>query len=97
MGRQLRVPGTEDKVPAAVKAAGEAYVTEAAKEAKQKKKVNESKEVLLAAMEKHDVEQFRDDEASPPVIISRTERHGIRVTKLKQTEQEPDGDEPADA
>lgn len=86
--RQTEVPGTEQKIPAAVKAAGEAYVSEAAKQAKHKKKTDEAKAVLLAAMEKHDVESYRDDAASPPLIISRTERHGIKVTKLKRQQDE---------
>jgi hypothetical protein len=93
--RQQTIPGTESKIPAAVRAAGDAYVNEAAKTAKAKHKADEAKAVLLAAMEKHEVTTFRDDEADPPVIISRTERHGIKVTKLKKA-QETDGSENGD-
>lgn len=90
--RQQTIPGTEAKVPAAVRAAGDAYVNEAEKTAKAKSKSDEAKAVLLAAMEKHKVTEFRDDEAVPPVIICRTERLGIKVTKLKRsTEESGDG------
>lgn len=94
--KQTRIPGTEDKTPTAVKAAGEAYVTEAAKQSKQQRKTKEAKEVLIAAMEKHEVESFRDDEANPPVIVSLTERQGIKVTKLKRGENEEGHDSEAD-
>jgi hypothetical protein len=93
MTRQTQIPGTEQKTPAAVRAAGEAYVTEASKQAKQQRKTKEAKEVLVAAMQKHEVESFRDDEVSPPVIVSLTERAGIKVTKLKKA----DGEEGEDA
>lgn len=95
--RQQSIPGTEQKIHAAVRAAGDAYVDEAAKSARAKKKSDESKAVLLAAMEKHDVETFRDDEADPPVIITRTERHGIKVTKLKKQRDEDDGADDSEA
>lgn len=86
--RQTRIPGTEAKIPAAVRAAGDAYVEEAAQTAQAKKKADEAKAVLLAAMTKHDVQTFRDDEADPPVIVSRTIREGIKVTKLKKKQPE---------
>jgi hypothetical protein len=88
MTRQTQIPGTEQKTPAAVRAAGEAYVSEATKQAKQQRKTKEAKEVLVAAMQKHEVESFRDDEVSPPVIVSLTEKAGIKVTKLKRAEGE---------
>lgn len=90
--RQTTVPGTEAKTPAAVRAAGDAYVAEAEKQAKHKKKTDEAKAVLLAAMEKHEVETYRDDEAVPPVIVSQTIRKGIKVTKLKKQKND-EGDE----
>lgn len=88
--RQQRIPGTEAKIPAAVRAAGDAYVEEAAATAQAKRKADEAKAVLIAAMEKHEVDTFRDDEADPPVIVSLTQRTGIKVTKLKKQRAEDD-------
>lgn len=93
--RQQSIPGTESKIPTAVRAAGEAYVNESTKTAKAKKKADEAKSVLLAAMEKHEVETFRDDDTVPPVIISRTTRLGVKVTKLKKNDEQ-DNDENED-
>lgn len=95
--RQQRIPGTEVKIPTAVRAAGDAYVEEAAKTAQAKKKADETKAVLIAAMEKHEVETFRDDEADPPVIVSLTQRTGIKVTKLKKQRDAEEGDAEAEA
>jgi hypothetical protein len=93
MARQQTIPGTEAKIPAAVRAAGDAYVEEAAQTAQAKKKADEAKAVLLAAMTKHGVETFRDDDADPPVIVSRTLREGIKVTKVrKKTENHDEAD-----
>lgn len=95
--RQQTIPGTETKIPAAVRAAGDAYVSEAAKTARAKKKSDEAKAVLIAAMQKNEIETFRDDEADPPVIISATLRHGIRVSKLKKNDNgEDEADEGAE-
>lgn len=94
--KQTSIPGTESKIPAAVRAAGEAYVNESTKTAKAKKKADEAKSVLLAAMEKHEVETFRDDDTVPPVIISVTLRQGIKVTKLRKNEEQEETDEGAE-
>jgi hypothetical protein len=91
--RQQSIPGTEAKIPAAVRAAGDAYVEEAAATAQSKKKTDEAKAVLLAAMEKHNVELYKDDSVDPPIIVAQTIRKGIKVTKLKKRrEDENDGD-----
>jgi uncharacterized phosphosugar-binding protein len=97
MSRQIAIPGTESKIPSAVRAAGDAYVSEASKTAKAKKKSDEAKAVLIAAMQKHEIETFRDDEADPPVIISATLRHGIRVSKLKKQHEGDDESGEAEA
>lgn len=95
--RQQPIPGTERKVNKTVAAAGQAYVHEAALQARQQGKTKAAKELLIAAMQKHGEETFRDDESNPPVIVSLTERRGIKVTKLKKQDGEEGEDSDTEA
>lgn len=93
MPRQIRIPGTEAKQNKALNAAAEAYVT-ARDERMAKTEVEvDAKEALIREMKKADVTTYRDDEATPPLIVTLVPgKDQVKVTE-QASESEGDDDE----
>jgi hypothetical protein len=88
---QLPIPGTERKSIAEIDDAAEAYVKERDKRVKQSEREVDAKQALIAVMQKHKVEVYKDPSADPPLIVTVTPgKPGVKVTEA------PDDDEPED-
>lgn len=93
MARQETIPGTERKSIKEVDVAGEEY--RKARDARIKKTIPEkqTKQKLVDVMIKHGLSVYRDDEASPPFIVSVTTKHNVKVTNVDGEEEASDDEE----
>lgn len=92
VARQAKIPGTERAKLKEVDAAAEAYV--AARDARMKKteKEVEAKEALIGVMKKHELSVYKDEDASPPLIVTLTPgKDKVKVTQADD-DAEDDGD-----
>ena len=89
MGRkQTEIPGTERQQIQEIDSAAEAYQDAKKKRIKLTEKESEAKTALIAVLRKHKVEVYRDDNASPPLLI--TLKPGKDVVTVSEVENEPD-------
>ena len=93
MARQETIPGTERKSIKEVDVAGEEY--RKARDARIKKTIpeKETKQKLVDVMIKHGLTVYRDDEASPPFIVSVSTKHNVKVTNVAGEEDASDDEE----
>lgn len=92
-GRQTRIPGTENSEIAEVNAAAEAYVD--ARDARMKKteKEVEAKEALIEVMKKHGLSVYKDDDATPPLIVTLSPgKDKVKVTRAEDEADDDDGE-----
>lgn len=97
-GRQIRIPGTEDKVDAELARLGEVF----AKAGNKHKKAGEAKktacDALVAAMLKKKVQIYRDLEADPPISINLSDpKYTVKVKTIAQPDEPGDGSTQAPA
>lgn len=87
--RQSEIPGTERHKIAEVNTAAEAYVE--ARDARMKKTESEveTRDALIAVMEKHKLTTYRDDDAAPPLVITVTP--GQAKVKVRREDEEDEG------
>lgn len=79
--KQLVVPGTELKKIKEVDDAAEGYVDVRDRRMKLTKKEVEAKNALIAVMEKHKLLVYRDDSASPPMLVTLVPgKAGVKVS-----------------
>lgn len=80
--RQQEIPGTERKSIKEVDDAAEVYRT--ARDARMKKsKIEKEKKVdLVNVMLKHGLSVYRDDNAVPPIIVTVSAKHDVKVTNV---------------
>lgn len=96
--RQLRIAGTEGKSNREVDVAAEAYVQ--ARDERMAKTEAEvaAKETLIGAMKKAKLNVYRDDAATPPLVITLVDgKPNVKVTEAPDAEDdggEDFGDEP---
>lgn len=86
--KQLKIPGTEGKAIKEVNDAAEHYVSMRDKRMKLTEKEVEAQTALLAAMKKHNVEVYRDDDASPPLVCTLVP--GKDKVKVQKADEEDD-------
>lgn len=91
--RQSEIPGTERKTIKEVEDAAEAYRDARDARMKKSKAEKEKKDALVAVMRKHSVNVYRDDAASPPLIVTLTENFAVKVTNVELGEEDADGSE----
>jgi len=84
--RQLPIPGTETNEIREVNVAAELYVD--ARDARMVKTEAEveARDALILAMKKHKLENYRDDDATPPLIVTLI----AGEDKIKVTRATPD-------
>lgn len=85
--KQERLPGTEGKQHKDIDAAAEAYVEKRDKRMALLKEEVDLKGVLLAAMKKHELDIYRNDDFAPPLLV--TVMPGEEKVKVKKL----DGDD----
>ena len=68
--RQVELVGMERKSVKEINDAAEAYVEARDKRMKLTEKEKEAKDALIAAMVKHSLGVYRDDEANPPLVVT---------------------------
>jgi hypothetical protein len=94
MARQLRIEGTEETRVKEIDDAAEAYVeARDARMAKTEREV-EAKEALIGVMKKHSRDVYRDDDATPPLIVTLVPgKDAVKVSEQKD-EEEPEAEAP---
>ncbi len=68
--KQLQIAGTEKKAITEVNAAAEAYVEARDERMALTVREVEAREALITVMQKHKLDVYRDDDASPPLLIT---------------------------
>lgn len=94
--KQAQIPGTEVPTITEVNVAAEAYVE--ARDARMAKTPAEvsAKETLIEVMKKHSLTTYRDDDATPPLIVTlKPGKDKVRVEPAESDEDE-DGAEGED-
>ena len=91
--RQAEIPGTERPSIEEVNVAGEEY--RKARDARMKKTIpeKEKKTQLIAAMLKHGLSVYRDDNASPPFVVTIDVKHNVKVTDITDNGVDDEEDE----
>ena len=92
--RQAEIPGTERKVNKTVAAAARSYVEARDARMELTKKEKDSKELLIAAMVKAGEEVYRDDSASPPLLVHL--KKGKNDVKVTEVGEDPESDDDAE-
>lgn len=92
--RQQRIPGTEGPKLKEVNTAAENYAEQRDKRMKMTEKEVEAKEALIAAMQKHKIEIYRDEDVDPPLIVTLIPgKAKVKVTEADAEPEEAEGDE----
>jgi hypothetical protein len=88
--RQAEIPGTERKSIKEVDDAAELY--RSSRDARMKKsKIEKEKKIdLVQVMLKHGLSVYRDDNAVPPIVVTVTSKHDVKVTNIEGEEVESD-------
>lgn len=72
MARQTRIPGTDSEKIKEVDDAAEGYVKARDKRMKLTEAETEAREALISVLKKHKLEVYRDDDATPPLLVTLT-------------------------
>lgn len=81
--RQQEIPGTERKSNKEVDAAAEALHEVRTKRMKLSKKEGEAVVTLVSVMRKHNVEIYRDDSVTPPLLVRlKPGKDTVQVTEV---------------
>ena len=92
MGRQNEIPGTERQQIQEIDDAAEGYQEAKKKRMKLTEKESEAKLALISVMRKHKVEVYRDDNASPPLLVTlKPGKDNVSVSEFE--DEGPDADE----
>lgn len=89
--RQAQIPGTETKKIKELDAAAESYVEQRDKRMKLTDKEKEAKAALVTVMKKHGLTVYKDEDASPPLIVTLTA--GDDKVKVTQADGDRDDEE----
>ena len=88
--RQGEIPGTERKTVKEIDDAAEAYLEARDKRMKLSEKEKVAKDALISVMKKHSVTVYRDDQVSPPLVVTLVPgKDGVQV---RAAEDEGDGE-----
>lgn len=90
MTKQLPIPGTERKVHKDITKAAEAYVDARDERQRKSKTEKEKKTLLIAAMKKHELETYIDEDAEIVVTYTADTKEQVKVRELDDDE---DGEE----
>lgn len=82
MARQETIPGTERKSIKEVDVAGEEYRKARDARMAKGKTEKEKKDQLVEVMLKHNLTVYRDDDASPPFVVTVSTKHNVKVTNV---------------
>ncbi len=86
--KQLEIAGTERPKHAEIEAAADGYVQERNKRMKLTVKEKAAKVGLIAAMRKHDILVYRDDEHVPPLLVTLSSKDDVRVEEASDDREE---------
>ncbi len=87
--KQLQIAGTEKKSIKEVDLAAESYVEARDERMKLTEKEVEARDSLLAVMQKHKLDLYRDDDASPPLLVTIIEGDAkVKVSRLDDDSDE---------
>lgn len=82
--KQMSIPGTERKQIKEVNDAAEHYVEQRDKRMGLTEKEHDAKEALIAVMKKHKIETYRDDDVTPPLVVTLVPgKDQIKVTEAE--------------
>lgn len=89
--RQIRIPGTEEKVDEEIAKLGAVFAKEGSKAKKANEKKKEAMEALVALMLKKKVFVYRDLEADPPISINLSDpKYTVTVKTIAQPDAPED-------
>lgn len=87
--KQNALPGLEPKSIKEIDDAAEAYVKERDKRVKQSEREVTAKQALIAAMQKHKIEVYKDPSVTPPLIVTVVPgKPGVKVTEAPDDEED---------
>lgn len=87
MGKQNEIPGTERQQIQEIDDAAETYQDAKKKRMKLTEKESEAKIALIAVLRKNKVDVYRDDNASPPLLITlKPGKDGVTVSEVENDE-----------
>ncbi len=90
--KQLHIEGTEPKSIKEVDTAAESYVGARDERMKKTEREDETKQALIGVMKKHGLTVYKDEEASPPLIVTVTPgKDQVKVTRAKDEEEGDEG------
>jgi hypothetical protein len=91
--KQLAIRGTEPKTIKELDDAAEAYVDARDKRIERTEKETEAKEALIEVMKKHELSVYRDDTASPPLVVTLVPgKDNVKVSRAEDEEEAPEVD-----
>lgn len=92
MGRQIRIPGTEDAVDAEVAKLGELFAKAGSKAKKASEAKKDACDKLVAMMLKKKIQVYRDLEADPPISINLSDpKYTVKVKTIQAPDDAGDG------
>ena len=93
MARQASIPGTERPVNKAVANLADGYVIWRDKRMGLTKKEKAAKIALIAGMREHGLTVYRDDDHSPPLLVTLTSKDDVRVEEVGAKDEDEATDE----
>ncbi len=94
MAKQLAIAGTERPKNKDVEAAADVYVTERNKRMRMTVKEKSAKVTLIALMREHKLNTYRDDDHSPPLLVTLSSKDDVKVTEVgRDSDDDEGGDE----
>ena len=93
MGKQIAIAGTERPTVPEVAAAADGYVVERNKRMKLTVKEKASKVALIATMRKHGLTVYRDDDHTPPLLVTLSSKDDVRVEEVGAKDDDEAKDE----
>lgn len=94
---QMEVPGTELPSFPDVDAAAEKFVAHRRSHAKSGTKLRDLRVELVKEMKKAGVDEYRDDDAKPPLFITVEDDAKVHVKELKHEDAKPKKQKAAEA
>jgi hypothetical protein len=88
MKQQTEIPGTERKTIKEIDAAAEAYIEARDERMELTKREVEAKSLLLEAMQKHNVDTYCDESATPALLVTLIPGEDkVKVRRLDEEEK----------
>ncbi len=82
MGKQIAIAGTERPQIKEVALLADGYMNERNKRMRLTKKEKDAKSALIVAMRKHGLTVYRDDDHSPPLLVTLSSKDDVKVEEV---------------